>query len=62
MDRIFSLALAAGLLVLAVSTAIGFGHGFAGIGPRLVAFERVTVTAKRTLSAPGAATVADNRH
>lgn len=46
-DRIFTLALAAGLLALAASTVVGFGKGYAYLEPRMVQFERVTINGKR---------------
>lgn len=46
-DRIFTLALAAGIAALAVSTVFGFGKGYANLQPRMVQFERVAINGKR---------------
>ena len=50
-DRLFTAALAVGLLALAVSTTVTFMYPPAG--PRLIEFDRVFVTGKRLASIDG---------
>ena len=54
-DRFFTLALALGLMVLGVSTAIGITRGAPTPNPRMVEFDRVLVHAPRTMFVGGTA-------